>query len=93
MWEAFFALHILQSLSGRRKTVFQEHCEAVEGLPPVLSKLTFLGWPIWPAHEAFTDPKTLGKRLSNEGHGFSRAAKWPALDGFRWDETAGLVES
>jgi hypothetical protein len=32
---------------------------------------------IWTAHEAFTDPKGLGKRLSNEGHGFSRAANWP----------------
>jgi hypothetical protein len=28
---------------------------------------------IWTAPEAFTDPKRLGKRLSNEGHGFSRA--------------------
>jgi hypothetical protein len=32
-------------------------------------------WPNWTAPEAFTDPKRLGKRLSNEGHGFSRAVK------------------
>jgi hypothetical protein len=41
----------------------------------------------------FTDPKTLGTRLSNEGHGFSRAVNSCALDGFRWDETAGLIGS
>jgi hypothetical protein len=29
------------------------------------------GRPIWTAHEAFTDPRGLGKRLSNEAHGFT----------------------
>jgi len=38
-------------------------------------RLGFFSWPIGTAHEAFTDPKRLGKRLSNEGHGFSRAVK------------------
>jgi hypothetical protein len=38
-------------------------------------QIGFFRWPIWTAHEAFIDPKRLGKRLSNEGHGFSRAVK------------------
>jgi len=34
---------------------------------------------------SFTDPKRLRKRPSNEGHGFTRAVKGCALDGFsRW---------
>jgi hypothetical protein len=33
----------LPSLSDRRKTVFAEHCEAVEGLPPVLDGVPFPG--------------------------------------------------
>jgi hypothetical protein len=32
-------------------------------------QIRFFGWPIWTALER------LGKRLSNEGHGFSRAAQ------------------
>jgi hypothetical protein len=38
-------------------------------------QIRFFSWPNWTAPEAFTDPKRLGKRLSNEGHGFSRAVK------------------
>jgi hypothetical protein len=38
-----------------------------------LSKLDFSNWPIWPAQEAFGDPKSPGNKPSNEGHGFSRA--------------------
>jgi hypothetical protein len=53
---------------------------ALMGLRPGLSsarpvQIRFFSWPIWTAPEAFTDPKRLGKRLSNEGHGFSRAVK------------------
>ena len=42
-----------------------------------LVQIRFFSWPIWTTHEAFTDPKRLGKRLSNDEHGFSRARKWP----------------
>ena len=50
---------------------------ALMGLRPGLSsgrfiQIRFFSWPIWTAHEALTDPKMLGKKLSNEGHGFSR---------------------
>ncbi len=38
-----------------------------------LTKLVFSHWPIWPAQEAFGDPKSPGNKPSNEGHGFSRA--------------------
>jgi hypothetical protein len=47
-----------------------------------LVQIRFCGWPIWTAHEAFTDPESFWKRLSNEGHGFSRAVKLRANDGF-----------
>ena len=39
-------------------------------------QIRFFGWPIW------TAPESQGKRLSNEGHGFSRAVIVCALDGF-----------
>ena len=42
-------------------------------IEPDLSKLDFSVVRFRQQHEAFTDPKMLGKRLSNEGHGFSRA--------------------
>ena len=34
----------------------------------------------------------LRKSVFNEGHGFSRAVRARASEGFRWDETAGLAE-
>ena len=60
---------------------------ALMGRSPGLSsarlvQIGFFKWPILAAPEALTDPKRLGKRLSNEGHGFSRAVSRCALDGF-----------
>jgi hypothetical protein len=37
-----------------------------------LVQIRFFSWPIWPAHEAITDLKRLGKTV-DEGHGLSRA--------------------
>jgi hypothetical protein len=51
-----------------------------------LYKLAFSSWPIWLAQEAFADPKSLGNRPSNEGHGFSRAVNSPHLT----DSAAGV---
>src|ERR1700761_4561326 len=42
-----------------------------------LVRIRLFKWTILAAPEAFTDPKKLGKRLSNEGHGFSRAVNRP----------------
>jgi hypothetical protein len=32
-------------------------------------KLAFSSWPICPSQEVFSDPKSLGNKSSNEGHG------------------------
>jgi len=51
------------------------HCVVPSGLiASRLVQIRFFSSSNWTVHEAFTDPKSLGKRLSNEGHGFSRAA-------------------
>ena len=58
--------------------------DASPGLSSARPSLDFSNWPIWPAQEAFGDPKSPGNKPSNEGHGFSRAVNSRLLRFGRW---------
>ena len=57
--------------------IASDSLSVVSRIPTMTTSWPKFSLPIWTANEAFTDPEGL-ERLSNEGHGFSRA-----VDGLR----------
>jgi hypothetical protein len=73
-WAQFTSCQATISATNLRVSGLTLYCVVgLFGFTPVQNR--FFGCPIWKA------PERLGKRLSNEGHGFSRAVIGCALDG------------